>query len=150
MKTKMLAAALVLAIAPVTAHAADNFTFVTTGKPIGGVRVPAQPAPGAPFQGAQVTDSSAVVTWADGRKETVTAKCAAWTNPPNSQFVQSGVCNSENYEQNFSCAQRIAPKQGLNCWGILRGTAGPFKGRTGLLTYTQGPEGLFGVGRWDD
>lgn len=146
---RLLAAALVLAIAPVAAHAADNFTFVTTGKPIAGVRTPAQ---GPTFQGAQVTDSSAEVTYADGRKETVTAKCAAWTNPPGSQFVQSGVCSSPNgYEQNFSCAPRQAPKQGLNCWGILHGTpGGRYNGRTGLLTYTQGPEGLYGVGRWDD
>jgi len=145
---KMLTAALVLAIAPITAHAADNFTFVTTGKAIGAVRVPAQ---GPNFQGAQVNDTSAVVTYADGHKETVTAKCATWTNAPGSQFIQSGVCTSPNgYEQNYSCALRVAPKQGVNCWGILHGTAGgKYAGRTGLLTYTNGPEGLSGVGSWD-
>ena len=40
-------------------------------------------------------------------------------------------------------------KQGANCWGLLRGTNGVFKGRTGVIAYTSGPEGLEGVGRWD-
>jgi hypothetical protein len=141
---KIIIFAIALAIAP-AAHAAENFTFKTTGTPIDNVRVPAT---GANFQGVSMTNSKAQVTYADGRKDTVAAKCAAWRNPSNAQFIQSGVCVSENYEQNFSCQPRAA-KPGQNCWGLLTGTNGVLKGRTGVVAYTTGPEGLEGVGRWD-
>ena len=96
-----------------------------------------------------MNNTKAQVVYADGRKATVTAKCAAWRNPPNAQFNQSGVCFSQDYEQNYSCQPRDG-KPGVNCWGLLRGTNGAYKGRTGLITYTSGPEGLEGVGRWSD
>jgi hypothetical protein len=144
--TWMIAAA-VLATAPAAAHAAvETFTFKTTGTTIDAVRVPAT---GAAFQGVAMNNTKAEVTYADGRKETVTAKCAAWRNPPNAQFSQSGVCVSRDYEQNYSCQPRDG-KAGVNCWGLLRGTNGAYKGRTGLIAYTNGPEGLEGLGRWGD
>ena len=95
-----------------------------------------------------MNNSKAEVTYADGHKDTVSAKCAVWANPANSQFAQSGVCVSQDYEQNFSCQPRSG-KPGQNCWGLLTGTNGAFKGRSGVIAYTSGPEGLFGVGRWD-
>lgn len=142
---KSIIAATALAIAPAAANAAENFTFRTTGTPIDNVRVPAT---GPNFQGVGMTNSKAEVVYASGRKDTVTAKCAVWRNPPNAQFNQSGVCVSQDYEQNYSCQPREG-KQGANCWGLLRGTNGVFKGRTGVIAYTSGPEGLEGVGRWD-
>lgn len=142
---KTLAFVMALAIAPCAANAAENFTFKTTGTAIDSVRVPAE---GANFQGVQVTNSRAEVTYASGRRDSVTAKCATWRNPPGAQFPQSGICVSENYDQNFSCQPR-PEKTGANCWGLLTGTKGEWKGRTGVVSYTNGPEGLEGSGRWN-
>jgi hypothetical protein len=144
MKTITILAAMAAMNLAASAASAQNFSFKTTGTPIDNLRVPAT---GADFQGVAMNNTKAEVTYADGRKETVTAKCAAWRNPPNSQFNQSGICVSQNYEQNYSCQPR-AGKQGANCWGLLRGTNGAYKGRTGVITYTNGPEGLEGVGLW--
>lgn len=138
-------AAMALAVAPLAAHA-ENFSFKTTGTATDQLRVPAT---GADYQGVAMNNTKAEVTYENGKKETVTAKCAAWRNPPNAQFPQSGICVSQNYEQNYSCQPR-PEKAGQNCWGLLRGTNGAYKGRTGVITYTNGPEGLQGVGRWND
>lgn len=147
MKTITILAALAAAsLAASAANAAENFTFKTVGTPIDALRVPAT---GANFQGVAMNNTKAEVVYADGRKVTVTAKCAGWRNPPNAQFNQSGICVSQEYEQNYSCQPREG-KPGANCWGLLRGTGGAYKGRTGVITYTNGPEGLEGVGRWSD
>jgi hypothetical protein len=144
---KIIAAALLLTVAPLTAHAAENFTFKTTGTAIDGLR---SPATGASFQGVQMQNTQADVTFAGGRKSNPKAKCASWRNPPNAQFPQSGICVSAEYEQNYSCQPRGEGKPGVNCWGLLRGTAGAYAGKTGVVAYTSGPEGTEGVGRWND
>lgn len=144
MKTIIIAA--VLAVAPMAAHAADSFTFVTTGKAIDGVRVPSQ---GPNFEGAQITTFSVDVTYGDGHKDTATGKCSAWRNPPGSRFEISGVCVAPGaYEQQYSC--KITPKNEQDCWGALMGTGGRFAGRTGLVTYHSAPNRLAGEGQWND
>ena len=58
---KTLVFVMALAIAPCAANAAENFTFKTTGTAIDSIRVPAE---GANYQGVQMTNSRAEVTYA--------------------------------------------------------------------------------------
>ncbi|HEY2751577.1 hypothetical protein [Phenylobacterium sp.] len=143
---KALTIALLLAAAPFAAHAADDFTFVTTGKVVDGIRVPAE---GAAFQGVQVTTYTAQVTYLNGKKETAEGKCGAWRNPPGAQFPTTGICVVPHvYEQQYSCQPEGTAAS--NCWGYLRGLPdGPWAGRTGLITYHSDAKGLSGVGRWN-
>jgi hypothetical protein len=141
---KRLAAALLLLCAPVAAHAADNFTFTTTAKAIDGVRVPAT---GPSFGGARVFNFSSDTVYADGHKETTGGKCSDWRNPPGAQFPQSGVCNSPQYDVQYSCGAPDA--NGANCWGLLTGKDGKYKGRTAVIAYRSTTTSI-GVGRWND
>ena len=82
---KRLLLACLIAAAPLAAHASETFTFTTSAKMIDGVRVPATPAAGMPFQGARVFSITTITTYADGHKDTTNGKCGEWRNPPSSR-----------------------------------------------------------------
>lgn len=128
------------------AGAAENFTFESTAKAIDGVRVPLT---GNPYQGARVFSISSSTTYGDGHKEVTAGKCANWANAPSAQFPQSGVCSvADVYTLRYSCAPAAEMPTESNCWGLLEGVGGRFKGRTGVIAYRSNSTGSVGVGTW--
>jgi hypothetical protein len=143
---KTFAIALLVACAPLAAHAAETFTFSSAAKAFNGVRVPAT---GPEFAGGRIFDITTDDAFADGHKETAAGKCAGWTNPPGSQFPQTGVCSfGELYSLQYSCAAGDAPSGEANCWGLLVGTGGRYKGKTGVISY-RSAQVIHGVGQWN-
>jgi hypothetical protein len=137
-----LATALLLISTPVAAHdahAAEVFTFTSSEQAVAG----AEP-------GALVTGFKASLDYGDGHRESVAGQCTARDNPPGAAFSRSGVCRASGvYTMEFHC--QAAGPAGANCWGSLTGALdGRHNGLTGLITYRSGPEGLVGVGRWND
>jgi len=140
-----LAAALLLVSSPAAAHearAAEVFTFSSVEQAV---------APGDPAEpGAIATVFKANLDYGDGHRESVAGRCTAQDNPPGAAFTRSGVCRAPGaYTMEFHC--RPAGASGSNCWGSLTGDLDSHhNGLTGLITYQSGPEGLVGVGRWND
>jgi hypothetical protein len=137
-----LAAALLLISTPVAAHdarSAEAFTFTSLEQPVSG----AEP-------GALVTGFKANLEYGDGHRESVAGQCTAQDNPPGAAFSRSGVCQAPGaYTMEFHC--QAAGRSGSNCWGSLTGALDSrHNGLTGLITYQSGPEGVVGVGRWND
>lgn len=142
---RTIAIAMLVACAPLAAHAAETFTFSSTAKAIDGVRVPAT---GPQFAGGRVFGITTDDAFADGRKETANGKCASWTNPPTAQFPQTGVCTfGDLYSLQFSCAAAEASGE-ANCWGLLIGTGGRYAGKTGVISY-RSAQVIHGVGQWN-
>lgn len=140
-----LAAVLLLIGFPAAAHdgrAAEVFTFTSTEQPVSGGD-PADP-------GATITGFKANLEYGDGHRESVAGRCAARDNPAGTSFSRSGVCRAPGaYTMEFHC--QASGGAGSNCWGSLTGTLdGRHNGLTGLITYRSGPEGVVGVGRWND
>ena len=142
---KLLIAALLLASAPFAANAAETFTFNSTVKAIDGVRVPAT---GPQFGGGRVFSIATDTTYADSHKDATSGKCASWTNPPGSQFPQSGVCTYGDYTVQFSCAAPTDASGEANCWGLLEGAGGRFKGKSGVISY-RSAQTVHGTGQWN-
>ncbi len=139
------AATLAALLAVTPAMAAENFTFTSTVKAGDGVRVPPT---GPAFQGGRVFSIATETSYAD-RKETTASKCASWTNAPGSAFPQSGVCSvADLYTVRFSCAPASDKPTEANCWGLLEGVGGRFKGRTGVIAY-RNSTGSIGVRTWN-
>lgn len=142
---KTIAIAMLVACAPFAAHATETFAFSSTAKAIDGVRVPAT---GPQFAAGRVFGITTDDVFADGHKETANGKCASWTNPPGSQFPQTGVCTfGELYTLQFSCAAGEASGE-ANCWGLLLGTGGRYTGKTGVISY-RSAQVIHGVGQWN-
>jgi hypothetical protein len=140
-----LAAALLLISSPVASHdarAAEAFTFTGAEQ--------ARPGGGVAGAGTLVTGFNANLEYGDGHRESVAGQCTARDNPPGAAFTRSGVCTAPGaYTMEFHC-QAVGPG-GSNCWGFLTGDLdGRHNGLTGLVTYQSGPEGVAGVGRWND
>ena len=140
-----LAAALLLISSPVAAHdarAAEVFTFTSIEQPVSGG------GPAGP--GASLTGFKANLEYGDGHRESVAGQCTAQDNPPGAAVSRSGVCTAPGaYRMEFHC--QAAARAGSSCWGYLTGDLdGHHNGRTGLITYQSGLEGLVGVGRWND
>ena len=143
-----LAAAFLLVVSiPVAAHAhdaraAEVFTFTSSQRAI------ASSASTAP--GVIVTGFAADLEYGDGHRESVAGRCEARDNPPGAAFSRSGVCTAPGaFTMEFHC--QTAGREGADCWGALSGARdGHHNGLTGLITYRVGPEGVAGVGRWND
>lgn len=139
-----LVLALGLLLTPVTAGAAENFTFESTLKLVDSLRVPAT---GSPFQGARVFSLSNTATFADGRKATTTGKCASWTAGPGSGFTSTGVCASpDTYNLRFDCSPAADKPDESDCWGRLEFLDGPAKGRTGVVAFRRNADSTRFVG----
>ena len=140
-----LALALLLIASPAAAHdarASETFTFTTTQGPIAAQSSTARDAKGMSF----TTD----LEYGDGHRERAAGECSVRTIPPGDEYSQTGVCVAPGaYTLAFHCA---APgKAGANCWGELTGAIeGHHNGLTGLVTFRNTPEGIAGVGRWND
>jgi hypothetical protein len=140
-----LAVALLLISTPVAAHdgrAAEVCTFSSIEQAIS-----KDPATAA---GATITGFRADLDYGDGHRESVAGRCTAQDNPPGAAFSRSGVCRAPGaYTMEFHC--QAAGRSGSSCWGSLTGDLdGRHNGRTGLITYQSGQEGVVGVGRWND
>jgi hypothetical protein len=141
-----LAAALLLIGFPAAAHdarAAEVFTFTSVEQPI------AAAADTAARTGV-TTGFKAELEYGDGHRESVAGHCTAQDNPPGAVFSRSGVCTAPGaYRMEFHC--QAAGESGSSCWGSLTGEIdGHHNGRTGLVTYQSGQQGVVGVGRWND
>ena len=150
---KLLVIAAVMACAASAAHA-ETFTFTTTAKVIDSVLLsPAAPS-GRP-EGAEVFTASTLTTFADGKKQTTSGKCASWILPPGSPFGSNGVCaytedKAPLYAVEYSCEAPANGGAGVNCWGKLTGQGGPWKGRTGTFGFFNGADGSSrGTGQWN-
>jgi hypothetical protein len=140
-----LAAVLLLIATPVAAHdarAAEVFTITGLEQAVV-AGDPAEPT-------AVVTGFRADLDYGDGHRESVAGRCTAKDNPPGGAFSRSGVCRAPGaYTMEFHC--QAAGRSGSSCWGSLTGDLdGHHNGRTGLITYQAGLEGVVGVGRWND
>jgi hypothetical protein len=151
---KRLCAALLILCAPVAAQASEAFTFVNTNT--GAVdQVSLRPAnPDGRASGASVYAIHTVTTLADGKKVESNGRCANWLLPPDNQFGQNGVCEFKDaagplYESRFTCAAPTKGATGIDCWGSLIGTGGPWKGRTGAFTLHTAQNATPGEGHWN-
>jgi len=140
-----LAAVLLLISSPVAAHdarAAEVFTF--TGSEQAGY------GGGAAQPDAAISGFKANLEYEDGHRESVASHCTARDNPPGAAFSRSGVCTAPGaYTMEFHC--QAVGRAESSCWGSLTGDLdGHHNGRTGLVTYQSGPDGVVGVGRWND
>jgi hypothetical protein len=133
--------ALLLVALPLTAQAAEFFTFTTTEKAVEASPV-AQASAGS---AARVTTFSTNLEYGDGHRETATGRCSAWASPRGAAFDQTGECVAPGaFTLEFHC-------RGANCWGALTGALdGHHNGLNGLVTYQNNAEGISGVGRWND
>jgi hypothetical protein len=144
MRLVVFALAGAVVTSPAAAHdarAAAVFTFTASEQAL-----PAGPA----GPGAVVTSLAANLEYGDGHRESVASHCEAQDIPGGPEFTRSGVCHAPGaYTMVFHC--QAAGEAGSNCWGYLTGElSGQHNGRTGLITYRVGPEGVVGVGRWND
>ena len=140
-----LAVVVLLISTPVAAHdgrAAETFTFTSIEQPAS--------AGGPTEPGAILTGFKANLEYGDGHRESVAGQCTAQDTPAGTSFSRSGVCRAPGaYTMEFHC--QAAGRTGSSCWGSLTGDLdGHHNGRTGLITYQSGLEGVVGVGRWND
>jgi len=143
-------AALAIGIAA-PAYAADSFTFVSKTTPIDAV---ATSSPGGMVMGG-VASVKSKATNADGSVQNAEGKCATWSAPPGGPFTTQGTCSlgdkdGEMFTAQFSCSADEPGKPDANCWALLIGTGGDFKGRTGVSAWRAHDGGSEGVGQWND
>lgn len=132
---KILLATAVLCASAFAAHA-ESFTFEGTNKTTGSIVVP---MPGS-VAASSTSDGSATATFASGKTEKSTTKCAVQTRPPGDQFAATGVCNSTadkgTFGITFACQNADKAKFTSMCWGVLVGLSGDYKGKSGALSWT--------------
>jgi hypothetical protein len=138
---KRLILALLLAAGPLTARAAEFFTFTTTEKPVAAEAL----AQASTSPAARITTFTTNLEYGDGHRETATGKCSAVAAPRGAAFDETGVCVAPGaFTLDFHC-------RGADCWGALTGALeGHHNGLNGLVTYQNNAEGISGVGRWND
>jgi hypothetical protein len=144
-------AAFAIGVAAPAANAAETFTFTSTVK---SNDVAMSTAPGAKPVFGGTADVTSKTTFADGKVLQSSGKCANWSAPPGSIFDTTGSCalgdaSGELYTVQFSCATDAAKAPEANCWALLIGTGGAWKGKTGMATYRTDASSAHGVGMWN-
>lgn len=132
---KVLLATAILCASAMAAHA-ESFTFTATNKTTSSIVVP---MPGS-VAAASTADGEATTTFASGKTDKSTSKCAIQTRPPGDQFAATGVCNATsdrgNFGITFACQNADQAKFTSMCWGVLVGLSGDYKGKSGALSWT--------------
>jgi hypothetical protein len=154
----ILASAMMLCASSLAAYA-DSFSFSSTSHTVNQLSAMV-PGGGKPVLAA-FSNGSATNTYASGKQTKSTSTCAFWTAEPGSQFTFVGACNvtEEGGDQSSiaaSCAAANNAQTEGDCWGVMMGTSGSHKGKSGTITWHQkagadDKSGMaWGVGQWND
>ncbi len=138
-------------VAPAAASAADTFTFKSTADSQVNA---ASTAPGGPTVMGGTAKVTSKAANADGTTTETHGTCASWSPPPGTAFTSTGVCSlndakGELFTVQFTCAADTAKEGEANCWALLVGVGGAYKGRTGTAAYRSSATESHGVGMWN-
>jgi hypothetical protein len=130
-------AALLLGLSA-TAAQAETFTFTSSFTSVSQIAVPVAGSKSMFL----ATRNLSTLTYASGKKTTLSGTCAGWSAPSGSTSAVTGICTfsedaASEATASISCNWTDAKQTQADCWGQMTGMSGHWQGKTGTISWHQ-------------